>query len=182
MEYPLEDKWVFKFRQYIDYNKGQSKLRWNEAYKLLYNIDDLITLWQVINNIEYEKTCYSLFKNGIDPAWEHPENTTGFSLIYYKDTDEEMEKFVMDIIVKLLSGDISGYQDINGITFDLVKHKLSIWFKIKNNVVTVQDITKYLNILYTKIEDHAISDIYNISRSKKIPHKGKNRRMRKSTK
>ena len=39
MEYPLKDKWELKFRQYIDYNKGQSKLRWNEAYKLLYNID-----------------------------------------------------------------------------------------------------------------------------------------------
>ena len=87
-----------------------------------------------------------------------------------------MGEFVIDIIVKILSGDIPEYQDINGITFDLVKHKLSIWFKTKNNIITVTNITKYLNILYTKIEDHAISDSYNIGRSKKLQQKSKYKR------
>ena len=169
--YPLEDNWDLKFRQYIDYNKGQSRLAWKEAYKLLYKIEDLIIFWQVFNNIKYEKTCYSLFKNGIDAEWEHPENTNGFSLIYYKETDKDMEELVIDIIVKILSCDIPCYKDINGITFDLVKHKLSIWFKIKNNINTITDITKYLNLAYTKVEDHSVSESYNLGRVKKIQPK-----------
>ena len=157
----LNDKWIFKYREYLDNIKGQTSVRWIDSFKLINEIEDLITFWKINNNIIYEDTIYSLFKEGIDPLWEHPKNIKGFSLHYYKKTIDDFNKFQIDISIYLLGASIPYYNDINGITFDVTRKKITIWFGISKTVKIINEINEFLNIIPDKTEDHVTSESLN---------------------
>ena len=78
-------------------------------------------------------TDYMLFKKGIRPEWEDPNNKNGgkwvVTLPIEEDMEEECGQAWMKSLVTLISGQIEEEESINGIVLSVrEKHlRLSLW-------------------------------------------------------
>ena len=160
MDYPLSDKWILKYRDTINYKKGQTTVSWLDSFQLIYKISDVQTFWQVYNNMPWEPTIYSLFKEGINPLWEDPANKNGFSIHYYGEDDA----FMVNTMIAILGATIPEYKSVNGFMFDTKRKKYSIWFSCPKSDNLVEEINKFLKTdEVPKVEDHQTVEVGQVS-------------------
>lgn len=138
--HPLESEWVWAYKPTVVY-KQQTASDWLSDYKRLYpNVIDSVELfWQVFNHLpRFTKldygNIYALFKEGIDPVWEHPANEKGYSIILYmnKYSDQEaVEKIYLYSLLVVIGGAASFAPDLNGCTMERKTggNKAVFWFK-----------------------------------------------------
>jgi len=80
VKHPLNDEWTL----WYDNPSGQrvAKEQWGEQLKQIFTFDTVEDFWRLWNNIKGADELkvgsnYHLFKKGIAPKWEDPENTRG---------------------------------------------------------------------------------------------------------
>ncbi|KAI1267736.1 translation initiation factor eIF 4e-like domain-containing protein [Xylariaceae sp. FL1019] len=76
--HPLQNRWTFWYTKPPS-GKGDN---WNELLKELYTVNSVEEFWGVFNNITNVsqlpmKSDYHLFKEGVRPEWEDPQNKHG---------------------------------------------------------------------------------------------------------
>lgn len=100
-------------------------------YNNLYSVSEIIS-----------NTDYLLFKKGIRPEWEDPENKNGgkwvITMPIEDDLEEDSENAWLQLILHLISGQLPKEQRdvINGIVFSIRdKHmRLSIWISVSKEI------------------------------------------------
>jgi len=106
-------------------------------YNNLYSVSEIIS-----------NTDYLLFKKGIRPEWEDPENKNGgkwvITMPIEDDLEEDCERAWLQLILHLISGQLPKEQRdvINGIVFSIrYKHmRLSIWISVSKEINLLQAI------------------------------------------
>ncbi len=134
-EYP----WTFSYKPRIVYKQQQTERDWLLDYKTIAVIKDVETFWGVYNNIPSltdmpAGSIYAMFKNGINPSWEDPENKTGFSWILYGSknaTKAWIHKIYESILLTLIGCQYKYEEYLNGCSFERKAKgdKFVFWFK-----------------------------------------------------
>jgi translation initiation factor 4E len=132
----LNSKWTL----WVDNPKlGDGSDDWKDTLKSLATFDSIETFWRVFNNVKPASTMgigsnISIFRYGIEPAWEHCRNENGGKLVLTlskKDnTAEKMDEFWLFTVLALLGEtmDETGSQ-INGAVVSIRKgqHRIAVW-------------------------------------------------------
>lgn len=128
--------------------KKTKQLRRND-YDLreVYSFETIEDFWHMYNNLYsvseiISNTDYLLFKKGIRPEWEDPENKNGgkwvITMPIEDDLEEDSENAWLQLILHLISGQLPKEQRdvINGIVFSIRdKHmRLSIWISVSKEI------------------------------------------------
>jgi len=76
IKHPLKNKWA------MWYFKNDKSKDWKDNQKYVYSFDTIEDFWALYNHMlqpsELQSGCdYSLFKEGIEPMWEDPNNKNG---------------------------------------------------------------------------------------------------------
>lgn len=139
MRHQLEYPWTLSYKPRIVYKQQQSERDWLLDYKTIYVIKDIESFWGVYNNIPSltdmpAGSIYAMFKNGINPSWEDPENKTGFSWILYgsKNATKAWINKIYEATLLTLIGCQYKYEEcLNGCSFERKAKgdKFVFWFK-----------------------------------------------------
>jgi translation initiation factor 4E len=106
-------------------------------YNNMYSVSEIIS-----------NTDYLLFKKGIRPEWEDPENKHGgkwvITMPIEDDLEEDCERAWLQLILHVISGQFTKEQRavINGIVFSIRdKHfRLSVWVSVSKEIALLQGI------------------------------------------
>ena len=134
----LQHEWTWSFKPTIVY-KPQSAADWMSDYrtalpKAIATVDEVFTVYQHLPSITRldPGNIYAVFRDGIEPTWEHPRNCNGYSIVFYP--NKLMKAFRMESLYKrsllMLIG--SGYSFsswLNGCTFErkVAGNKIVFW-------------------------------------------------------
>ena len=173
MRHLFEYPWTFSYKPRIVYKQQQTERDWLLDYKTIAVIKDVETFWGVYNNIPSlidmpAGSIYAMFKNGINPSWEDPENKTGFSWILYgsKNATKAWIHQVYESILLMLIGCQYKYEEyLNGCSFERKAKgdKFVFWFKTKNNELNwaLKDKTESLELQKSESHEHQRSELQN---------------------
>ena len=106
-------------------------------YNNLYSVSEIIS-----------NTDYLLFKKGIRPEWEDPENKHGgkwvVTMPIEDDLEEDCETAWLQLILHLISGQFTKEERnvLNGIVFSIRdKHmRISVWCSVSKEIALLQGI------------------------------------------
>lgn len=179
--YKLNDIWLFKYKPKTNYSKNQSKNNWLSNFLIINEIDSIKSFWSTFNNVlkissVQPGTIYSIFKDNIEPCWEHPKNINGFSFYIYlypvmksnknknvkKNINTKINNIYIRSIVHLVSNEKDTHKYINGLTIDRKTccYKLTWWINLNlekpdKNISIKDELIKDIieSIEYSKILD-----------------------------
>src|SRR3989338_3354110 len=85
IKHPLQSSWTMHISMQAS-KKSQSGSGWPSQVKELYTFASVEDFWRLWNNIVTPSelspgTDYFLFREGIQPAWEDPQNAKGGSFV-----------------------------------------------------------------------------------------------------
>ena len=119
----------------------------------VYSFETIEDFWHMYNNLYsvseiISNTDYLLFKKGIRPEWEDPENKLGgkwvVTMPIEDDLEEDCENAWLQLILHLISGQFPREQRavINGIVFSIRdKHyRISVWTSVSKETALLQQI------------------------------------------
>lgn len=75
-------------------------------------------------------SSYYIFKEGIDPAWEHPQNRGGGRIYISLKTSamrQQGEILYFDLLLLIIGNQLSSADHINGTIYAKDKEKIEIW-------------------------------------------------------
>lgn len=114
---------------------------WESQIKKLHTFDTIEMFWRLWNNIPPGTELsfgsdYFLFREGIRPSWEEPQNEGGgrFLIRFSREDPLEIrkaEKYWIWCVLSLIGETISHSEYINGVNFSLRRQgiKIAIWIK-----------------------------------------------------
>ena len=154
-ENKLNDIWNFTIKT-NEYIKGQTEDDWLASFKTINKIATIEDYWNTMNNIPSwidmkSGVIYSIFKNDIQPAWEHPDNINGISLTFFIDKKKNNVRHVKtlyeNILIYVISNNYAENKYLNGCTFDqkFKCFKIVIWF---NENMTDEQIENFKNDIF----------------------------------
>ena len=119
----------------------------------VYSFETIEDFWHMYNNLYsvseiISNTDYLLFKKGIRPEWEDPQNKHGgkwvVTMPIEDDLEEDCENAWCQLILHLISGQFEKAQHevINGVVFSIRdKHfRISIWCSVSKEIALLQEI------------------------------------------
>ena len=119
----------------------------------VYSFETIEDFWHMYNNLYsvseiISNTDYLLFKKGIRPEWEDPENKHGgkwvVTMPIEDDLEEDCETAWCQLILHLISGQFPKAQRnvINGIVFSIRDRflRISVWCSVSKEVDLLQNI------------------------------------------
>jgi len=134
--HPLESKWVF---WYDNPKMKKPEESWEENLKRINAFDNVEDFWCLFNNMAAPKKLslgsnYHLFKEGIKPMWEDPENKLGgkWVLTVPKGRNRSLvDQWWMNMILLMIGENMADDGDINGVVVSLRKSqdRIALWTK-----------------------------------------------------
>lgn len=157
--HPLHEKLDWLYKDTIKYTQ-QSEQDWLSDYKSV--LTEAVTLetveefWRVYHHIPQltHMNCgsiYAVFKQHIKPAWEHPANEKGWSIVFYinkLNTVDFVNQLYRNALILLACNTIP---ELNGCTFErkIGGNKIVFWMK---DVATMKETEKCTALLNTIVE------------------------------
>lgn len=132
----LKDKWTWAYKPTIVY-KPQSAADWMSDYRqaIPRTFDTAEEFWAIYQHLpKLPKldmgNIYAVFKEGVQPTWEHPRNEHGYSIVFYpnkNNSDDYIERLYEASLLLLMSG--AGGASMNGCTFErkTAGNKIVFW-------------------------------------------------------
>ena len=142
----LNAAWTFWF----DNPKIATTGEWKDSLKRLATFDTVEKFWAVYNNIRCPTDVavasnYSLFREGIEPTWEDPQNTDGGKFVFTiskRDsksgkTDEWWLFTVLAVVGETLDADGS---QVNGCVISIRKNqdRIALWLRSRKKPVCIE--------------------------------------------
>lgn len=134
--HPLQYKWVWSYKPTIVY-KVQTAEDWLADYRQVSptpfgTVEEFWAIFShmhTLNSLDYGN-IYSVFREGILPVWEHPQNENGYSIVIYlnKSNSQDFIARIYQTSLLLLIGNNYSFSDsLNGCTWNerLVATRLS---------------------------------------------------------
>ena len=136
-----------------DKKKARQMKRNDYDLREVYSFETIEDFWHMYNNLYsvseiISNTDYLLFKKGIRPEWEDPENKLGgkwvVTMPIEDDLEEDSERAWLNLILHLIAGQFPRDQlaVINGLVFSIRdKHmRISIWTSVSKETALLQAI------------------------------------------
>lgn len=134
VKHPFQNKWTLWFTKPPS-GKGDN---WNDLLKEVITFDSVEEFWGVYNNVAHvselpQKSDYHLFKAGVRPEWEDPQNKHGGKWSYqYKDklsidVDRLWLQVMMGAIGETLENEDDG--EVMGVVVNVRKgfYRIGVW-------------------------------------------------------
>mmetsp|Transcript_16734 Transcript_16734/g.47199 ORF Transcript_16734/g.47199 Transcript_16734/m.47199 type:complete len:256 (+) Transcript_16734:311-1078(+) len=162
VKHPLQNSWTM---WYDNPGRKTSKAMWSQNLKKVLTFQYVEDFWGMYNNIVPASKLssgsnYHLFKEGIEPSWEHKENTKGgkwVANVPTKDRIPHLDKRWLWTILACIGEAFPAADHICGVVVSIRKSqdRLSVWTKFstekesvvaigshfKTNIVEVPDMT-----------------------------------------
>eukprot|EP00842_Homolaphlyctis_polyrhiza_P004838 jgi/Hompol1/5355/HPOL_001470-RA len=135
VKHPLQHHWVLWFDSP---SKKATVKDWSENLKKLIVITTVEDFWGVFNYIAPASEIplsanYHLFKEGIKPEWEDPQNSEGgkWSYIVGKGKKSELDKSWINLLMAAVGEQFTHGHDITGIVVSIRKaqDRIALWTK-----------------------------------------------------
>lgn len=172
MEYSLNDTWTL----YLHYKDLGTN--YNENLEKLMEIDNIQTFWQTYNNIpsildlfsdgvnikkikrnNSTPCAYSIFKNGISPCWEHPDNKSGFEFsIKTTYNFNKMQSDWLNSMICVIGNKGNAYECINGVRvvdctkYNSVVYRLEFWVNDLSKKDEVENLLRSNDFEFKKVK------------------------------
>lgn len=127
LSHPLEYKWVWSYKPTIVY-KVQTAEDWLADYRQVSptpfgTVEEFWTLFShmhTLNSLDYGN-IYSVFREGILPVWEHPQNENGYSIVIYlnkSNSQDFIARIYQTSLLLLIGNNYSFSESLNGCTLE----------------------------------------------------------------
>jgi len=146
MRHPLQNTWTLWF---FKNEKGKD---WESNQKPVIDFDTVEDFWSLYNHIEVASKLqvgsdYSLFKKGVKPMWEDPQNKEGGRWLISLDRNmrsTELDSFWMEVVLLLVGegfGEDCG-KLVNGAVVNIRNKgdKIAIWMATANRGDAILDV------------------------------------------
>ena len=141
--HPLQTSWTMWYQESAKGKGG--KVDWSQLLKKLMTFSTVEDFWRLYNYVpkpsEIGVGCdYSLFREGIEPAWEHPGNSKGGRWVFRipNSGPRSMDDLWLSLLLSLIG---EQYEDsepdaICGVVISIRKseNRLALWTKNAQNV------------------------------------------------
>ncbi|PVU92742.1 hypothetical protein BB561_003623 [Smittium simulii] len=137
--HPLKNEWTL---WYDCPSKKINEHNWTQNLKNLTNFKTIEDFWGVINNIVPSNELslganYHIFKSGIKPMWEDPNNERGgrLSISFQKSTGDRINDIWLQSLAFTIGANFEHDDEICGIIFSNRKvcFRISLWLKSYEN-------------------------------------------------
>lgn len=142
IRHPLHTPWtLFVSSPSSTKIRASNHSEWENQTKEVYTFDSIEYFWRMWNNVPPGTELlfgsdYFLFRKGIQPSWEVPENIGGgrFLIRFARNNDQDnrkAEKYWLWTALALIGETITHSEYINGANFSLRRQgiKIAIWVK-----------------------------------------------------
>uniref|UniRef100_A0A2H1WC62 eIF-4F 25 kDa subunit n=1 Tax=Spodoptera frugiperda TaxID=7108 RepID=A0A2H1WC62_SPOFR len=130
MKHPLQDEWSFWLLL-------GDKQNWEDNLVELSNFNTVEDYWCLYHHMKVPSELrlgqdYMIFKKGIQPMWEDPQNKKGGRWLIMLDrlTNAQMDAIWADTVLILIGATLMCTDDISGVVVNVRdKNKISVWMK-----------------------------------------------------
>lgn len=130
MKHPLRDEWSFWLLL-------GDKQNWEDNLVELSNFNTVEDYWCLYHHMKVPSELrlgqdYMIFKKGIQPMWEDPQNKKGGRWLIMLDrlTNAQMDAIWADTVLILIGATLACSDDISGVVVNVRdKNKISVWMK-----------------------------------------------------
>jgi len=140
VKHPLQHRWTM---WYDCAGKKISQSAWGDQLRKIVTIDTVEDFWGLYNNIQPASKLalsanYHLFKEGIEPKWEHDENKGGgkwILAIAAKNRKEVLDKYWLWMLLACIGEAFDDDQEVCGCVVSVRKQqdKIALWTKHSTN-------------------------------------------------
>lgn len=123
----LNDKWTWSYKPTIVY-KPQTADDWMSDYRQVIprTFNTAEEFWGIFQHLPPLPkldlgNIYAVFKEGVQPTWEHPRNEHGYSIVFYpnkSNSEDYIQELYQASLLLLLSAAGPFSSNINGCTFE----------------------------------------------------------------
>jgi len=135
-KHPLNDEWTL---WYDNPTQRMSKESWGEQLKEIYTFASVEDFWSLWNNIKGAEDLkigsnYHLFKKGIAPKWEDPENSRGGKWVIMVKSSQrgtKLNSLWLNSVLAVIGSSLDDCDEICGVVVSIRKQsdKISFWTK-----------------------------------------------------
>jgi len=145
----LQNRWTFWYKQP---QQGRGGSDWGQGLVQIVEIDTVEDFWALVNNVKEPtqlamKSSYMLFKSGVKPEWEDPNNQKGFNLeIPIPSKTPPLLNQMWEELLMILIGEQLDSDYVNGIWVNIRQggHRFEIWLKAGPEVETIKSMSEKL--------------------------------------
>jgi len=134
-ELPLKDRWTLWYNG--PKQNSSSHVRWEKRYKKVSEFQTVQNFWRIFNNLKVPSTLsmgsdYHVFKDDIEPEWEHPRHHEGGSWTFRtqgKDPAQQLDYIWFQVLLALIGNTWKHGDKITGVVVSARKssNRIQIW-------------------------------------------------------
>lgn len=154
VKHPLQNTWTMWF------DPPQDKRDWKDLLQQINTFSTVEDYWRLMNNLAppsrlQQGSNYHLFKEGVRPAWEDPQNIKGGKWTIMVDR-KKTDPLWLYTLLSLIGEELDAEEEICGAVISIRRgnDKLSVWTKNVENQEAVLTIGKRLKQLLELDENH----------------------------
>lgn len=138
VKHPLQNKWTLWFDNPSNSQGRVDQKSWADQLKKVVTFDTVEDFWRIFNYIRPASKLqiganYHLFKNDIEPKWEHPENYKGGKWnVGLKGNLETLDKMWLWAVLACIGENFEDENEICGCVVSIRKgqqNRLAVWTK-----------------------------------------------------
>ncbi|KAM9986787.1 hypothetical protein ACTFIY_011220 [Dictyostelium cf. discoideum] len=165
IKHPLQNRWSL----WYDYQSGKiNPEHWVDSLKKVISFDSVEDFWCVFNNLPNvsnlkQGSSYHLFKDDIEPKWEHESNKRGGKWFVMVKDKSRCDNQWLQSVMACVGETFDSSDEICGIVYNSRKNgdKISVWTKTAQDEKATRDVGNCLKkileidqtIQYTPHED-----------------------------
>jgi len=138
IKHPLQNSWTL---WYDKPEKKTTQTSWAEGLKKIVTFSTVEDFWRIFNNVRpvsklSSGSNYHLFKENIEPKWEHAENSKGGKwIVTVKGAKEHLDKMWLWSVLACIGEAFQEDNEVNGIVVSIRKpgDRLALWTKTATN-------------------------------------------------
>jgi len=167
----LNDQWTL---WYDNPSVKMSLNTWGSQRKEIYTFDSVEDFWSLWNNIKNADelkvgSSYYLFKKGIAPDWDDPENSKGGKWVIglqVSDRAKRLKDLWLHSVLAVIGSSLEDYEEVCGVVVSLRKNgdKISFWTKNGHKAETCKRIGLGLKQILA-VEDSIVYQLHDDSKS-----------------
>lgn len=127
---------------HIFFDPGHAKKRvkaadeYEQSLQLVGEVKTVQEFWQFWNHIQFQKMPahgdLSVFKGGIRPMWEHPENTNGGRWVVTGFQKEKSQEYFTNVVLALIGANFSCHDNLCGVVLSMRVRgpSIAVWNKV----------------------------------------------------
>jgi len=137
VKHPLQNRWTLWYDNPSSHTGKMNQNNWSNQLKRVVTYETVEDFWRIFNNIRQASKLglgsnYHVFKDTIEPTWEHEENCKGGKwLVTCKHADEQLDKMWLWTVLACIGENFEDETEICGCVVSIRKgnNRIALWTK-----------------------------------------------------